>query len=211
MNAGQLAALIAAVFFAVLACAGIVVLVKLSRLMSAVTGMVTEYRDRADLLIRQAQEAVDRTNEQLARTDAITASMDQVTANMAELTGHVSALTGLARGLSVAATAPLHGASAFVFGLRRAVAVRRSLQVAAMTETVPATLVGTGTVVQPAAIASPPVATRAGTARARSRAVSGRPRGTSGQAAGGTAASGSGATAASRATGATRPTGAGHR
>ena len=48
MNAGQLAALIAAVFFAVLACAGIVVLVKLSRLMSAVTGMVSEYRDRAD-------------------------------------------------------------------------------------------------------------------------------------------------------------------
>jgi uncharacterized protein YoxC len=160
MNAGQLAALIAAVFFAVLACAGIVVLVKLSRLMSAVTGMVSEYRDRADLLIKQAQEAVDRTNEQLARTDAITASMDQVTANMAELTGHVSALTGLARGLSAAATAPLHGASAFVFGLRRAVAVRRSLQVAAMAETMPATLVGPGKVVKPApqaAIASPAV------------------------------------------------------
>ncbi len=99
MNAGQLAALIAAVFFAVLACAGIVVLVKFARLMSAVTGMVTEYRDRADLLIRQAQEAVDRTNEQLVRTDAITASMDQVTANMAELTGHVSALAGLRQGL----------------------------------------------------------------------------------------------------------------
>jgi uncharacterized protein YoxC len=174
MNAGQLAALIAAVFFAVLACAGIVVLVKLSRLMSAVTGMVSEYRDRADLLIKQAQEAVDRTNEQLARTDAITASMDQVTTNMAELTGHVSALTGLARGLSAAATAPLHGASAFVFGLRRAVAVRRSLQVAAMAETVPATLVGPGKVVKPApqaAIASPAEATPAGTAPGQSRAA----------------------------------------
>jgi len=159
MNAGQLAALIAAVFFAVLACAGIVVLVKLSRLMSAATGMLTEYRDRADLLIRQAQEAVDRTNEQLARTDAITSSMDQVTANMAELTGHVSALTGLARGLSVAATAPLHGASAFVFGLRRAVAVRRSLQVAAMAETMPVTLVGTST---RAAIATSAAASRSG-------------------------------------------------
>jgi uncharacterized protein YoxC len=185
MNAGQLAALIAAVFFAVLACAGIVVLVKLSRLMSAVTGMVTEYRDRADLLIRQAQEAVDRTNEQLARTDAITASMDQVTANMAELTGHVSALTGLARGLSVAATAPLHGASAFVFGLRRAVAVRRSLQVAAMAESVPATLVSPGAVLQPAAppaIASPSAATRAGTGPAQSGPVPARSRGASGAA-----------------------------
>jgi uncharacterized protein YoxC len=176
MNAGQLAALIAAVFFAVLACAGIFVLVKLSRLMSAVTGMVSEYRDRADLLIRQAQEAVDRTNEQLARTDAITASMDQVTANMAELTGHVSALTGLARGLSVAAAAPLHGASAFVFGLRRAVAVRRSLQVAAMAETIPAALVGPGKVVPPAApaIASTAGPGRSGPAPARSRAVPAR-------------------------------------
>src|ERR1700757_4386262 len=185
MNAGQLAALIAAVFFAVLACAGIVVLIKLSRLMSAATGMLTEYRDRADLLIRQAQEAVDRTNEQLVRTDAITASMDQVTANMAELTGHVSALTGLARGLSVAATAPLHGASAFVFGLRRAVAVRRSLQVAAMAETVPA-LVGPGTVVQPAT--------------AQTTAQGAIASGASGTGASRTGASGTGASAASRAT-----------
>ena len=130
MNAGQLAALIAAGFFAVLACVAMVVLLRFGRLVSAVTRMVTEYRDRADLLIEQAQEAVDRTNEQLVRTDAITASMDQVTANMAELSGHVSALAGLARGISSAATAPLTGVSAFMFGLRRAMLVRRTLQVA---------------------------------------------------------------------------------
>ena len=132
MNAGQLAALIAAGFFAVLACVGVYALLRLARLMSAVTGMVTQYRDRADHLIEQAQAAVDRTNEQLVRTDAITASMDQVTANMADLSGHVSALAGLARGLSAAAAAPLTGASAFVFGLRRAVMVRRSLQAAVL-------------------------------------------------------------------------------
>jgi uncharacterized protein YoxC len=131
MNAGQLAALIAAGVFAVLACVAIVVLIKLARLMSAATGMVTQYRERADKLIEQAQAAVDRTNEQLTRTDAITASMDQVTANMAELSGHVSALAGLARGISTAASAPLTGMSAFVFGLRRAILVRRSLQAAA--------------------------------------------------------------------------------
>ena len=223
MNAGQLAALIAAVFFAVLVCAGIIVLIKLSRLMSAVTGIVTEYRDRADLLIRQAQEAVDRTNEQLARTDAITASMDQVTTNMAELTGHVSALTGLARGLSVAATAPLHGASAFVFGVRRAVAVRRSLQVAAMAETMPTTLVGPGTVVEratPAAIGCPAVATRDGAVPAGSRAVPAGsravPAGSRAVPAGSSGASGQAASAtedseAPQATGATKPTGAGRR
>jgi len=131
MNAGQLAALIAAGVFAVLACVAIFVLIKLARMMSAVTGLVTQYRDRADQLIEQAQAAVDRTNEQLIRTDAITASMDQVTANMAELSGHVSALAGLARGISMAASAPLTGMSAFVFGLRRAILVRRSLEAAA--------------------------------------------------------------------------------
>ena len=130
MSGGQLAALIAAGFFAVLAFVAMVVLLRFGRLVSAVTRMVTDYRDRADLLIEQAQEAVDRTNAQLVRTDTITASMDQVTANMAELSGHVSALAGLARGLSSAATAPLTGMSAFMFGLRRAVLVRRTLQVA---------------------------------------------------------------------------------
>jgi len=132
MTAGQVAALIAAGCFAVLSCAAIFVLLRLARLMSAVTCMVTEYRDRADLLIEQAQAAVDRTNAQLARTDAITASMDQVTANMAELSGHVSALAGLARGLSSAATAPLTGLAAAGYGLRHAIGVRRSLQVAAV-------------------------------------------------------------------------------
>src|SRR5580698_4052928 len=130
MNAGQLAALIAAGFFAVLVCVAIYVLIRLARLMSAATGMVTQYRDRADQLIEQAQAAVDRTNEQLIRTDAITASMDQVTANMAELSGHVSALAGLARGISTAAAAPLTGMSALMFGVRRAVLVRRGLEAA---------------------------------------------------------------------------------
>jgi len=146
MTGGQLAALIAAGFFAVLSCVAMVVVLRFGRLVSAVTRMVTDYRDRADLLIAQAQEAVDRTNAQLARTDAITTSMDQVTANMAELSGHVSALAGLARGISLAATAPLTGLSAFVFGLRRAVVVRRALQVA---------------VAQPAAVTEPSAVTAA--------------------------------------------------
>lgn len=126
MDAGQLAAVIAASSFAVLACAGVFVLIRLARLMSAVTGLVTEYRTRADQLIERAQAAVDRTNEQLVRTDAITASMDQVTANMAELSGHVTVLTGLVRAVSAAATAPLTWLSALLFGVRRAAALRQA-------------------------------------------------------------------------------------
>jgi uncharacterized protein YoxC len=168
MNAGQLAALIAAVFFAALACVGIFVLLRLARLMSAAAGMITDYRAKTDHLIEQAQAAVDRTNEQLARTDSITASMDQVTANMAELSGHVSALAGLAKGISAAATAPLTGASALVFGLRRATAVRRSLQVAALAETLPETPARPA-ITGPAAPAGLPEGSRGRPARVASR------------------------------------------
>jgi uncharacterized protein YoxC len=137
MTAGQLAALIAAISVAVLAGVGVVVLIKLARLTSAATRLMTGYAARADLLLDEAQAAVDRTCEQLARTDSITASMDQVTANMAELSGHVSALTALARAISGAASSSVSGLSALAYGVRRAVLVRRSVQAAVLADTLP--------------------------------------------------------------------------
>ena len=100
MSAGQLAALIAAGFFAVGMCALVFVLLRLAGLISHANRIMTDYGDRAGTLIERAQAAVDRTNEQLARTDSITASMDEVTSNMADLSGHVADLAGLARGIS---------------------------------------------------------------------------------------------------------------
>jgi uncharacterized protein YoxC len=132
MNAGQLAALIAAVSWAVLVCAVVYVLARLARLISAATRAVTGYRDHAEDLMARAQAAVDRTNEQLAATDAITSSMDQVTANMAELSGHVSDLAGVAGGISAAFGTPLMKLSATAFGIRRAVAIRRSVRIPAL-------------------------------------------------------------------------------
>ena len=129
MSAAQLAALIAAGFFAVGVCAGVFVLLRLAGLISRANRILTDYGDRASALIEQAQAAVSRTNEQLARTDAITASMDEVTANMAELSGHVSALAGLARGISAGLGAPLLRVAAFAFGVRRAVSLRRAPRV----------------------------------------------------------------------------------
>ncbi len=131
MSAGQLAALIAAGFFAVAVCAGVFVLLRLAGLISHANRILTDYGDRAAALIEHAQAAVERTNEQLARTDSITASMDGVTANMADLSGHVSALAGLARGISAGLGAPLLRLSALVFGVRRAIALRRPARVAA--------------------------------------------------------------------------------
>jgi len=130
VSAGQLAALIAAGFFAAGVCAGVLVLFRLARLISHANRMLTDCGDRAGAVIERAQSAVDRTNQQLARTDSITASMDDVTANMADLSGHVSDLAGLARGISAGFGAPLLRMSAFAFGVRRAVALRRPARVA---------------------------------------------------------------------------------
>ena len=142
MSAGQVAALIAAAFFAVGMCAAVFVLLRLGRLISEATRMLTDYRDSANALIDRAQAAVDRTNEQLARTDSITASMDEVTANMADLSGHVSALAGLARGISAGLGAPLLRVSALAYGVRRAVALRRPGRVAATAGQEPGALSG---------------------------------------------------------------------
>jgi len=125
VSAGQIAALIAAGFFAAGMCAAVFVLLRLAGLISHAHRLLTDYGDRADAVIERAQAAVNRTNEQLARTDSITANMDDVTANMADLSGHVSALAGLARSISAGFGTPLLRISAFAFGLRRAVALRR--------------------------------------------------------------------------------------
>jgi hypothetical protein len=125
VSAGQLAALIAAGFFAVGMCAVVFVLLRLAGLISHANRIMTDYGDRAGTLIERAQAAVDRTNEQLERTDSITASMDEVTSNMADLSGHVADLAGLARGISAGFGTPLLRVSAFVFGVRRAVWLRR--------------------------------------------------------------------------------------
>jgi hypothetical protein len=126
VSAAQLAALIAAGFFAVGVCALVFVLLRLAGLISRANRILTDYSGRASALIQQAQAAVSRTNEQLARTDSVTASMDEVTANMAELSGHVSALAGLARGISAGLGGPLLRVAAFAYGVRRAVSLRRA-------------------------------------------------------------------------------------
>jgi uncharacterized protein YoxC len=122
MNAGQLAALIAAGFFALGVCVAVFALFKLARLTTEATRYLSGMRERTDTLIEQAHAAIDRTNAELDRTEVITANMDEVTANVAELTGHVNALANVAR---TVAAGPVGKAGALAYGIRRAVALRR--------------------------------------------------------------------------------------
>lgn len=122
MNAGQLAALIAAGFFALGVCVAMFALFKLARLAGEATRYLSGMRERTDTLIEQAHSAIDRTNAELDRTEVITANMDQVTANVAELTGHVNSLANAAKAV---AAGPVGKAGALAYGVRRAVSLRR--------------------------------------------------------------------------------------
>lgn len=163
MNAGQMAALIAAVFFAGGVCAAAYALLKLARLAGAATRYVTGARDRADALMAEARDAIDRANEQLNRTDAITSNMNEVTANVAELTEHVSALAGLGRAL---AAGPVGKTAAVAYGIRRAVALRRDGGDGGGRRVIAAP---TFAVARPASRPEPPAATGGQSAAARSR------------------------------------------
>ena len=121
MNAAELAALIAAVFWALLVCVGVFVLIRMGRLLSESSKLVADVRERGDVLLTRAQaavdgaqQAVDRAGRQLDQTESVTASMDELGAGMSELAGQVTALTGLGR------------AGALAYGVRHAVSLRRA-------------------------------------------------------------------------------------
>ena len=136
-NAGDLAALVAAFFFAMGVCAGVYVLIRLARMISEGTRLVADMRSRSDTVFDRVQAAVDRANQQLDATSSVTAGMDELNEGMSELTDQVSALAGLGRAISAG---PAGRVGAFVYGVRHAVAIRRD---------------GTGRPAGPAGLAGP--------------------------------------------------------
>ena len=130
MNAAEAAALIAAVFWALLVSVGVFVLFRLGRLLNESSRLVAEVRDRSDTLLQRAQTAVDgaraavdRANTQLDRTESVTASMDELGTGMSELAGQVTALAGVGRAI---ADGPVGRMGALAYGVRHAVRLRRA-------------------------------------------------------------------------------------
>ena len=123
MNAAQAAALIAAVFWALLVSVGVFVLFRLAGLLSESSKLVADLRERSDTLLQRAHEAIDRANTQLDQTESVTASMDELGAGMTELAGQVTALAGLGRTI---AAGPVGRLGALAYGVRHAVGLRRN-------------------------------------------------------------------------------------
>jgi len=122
MNLTSVAALIAAMSFAVLACAGVYLAVRLTRVLGDAATLVREMRADQQALFARANAAVDRAHAQLDRTEGVSASMDELGDSVTELTGQLSALAGLGRAL---AAGPVGRAAAVAYGVRHAVVLRR--------------------------------------------------------------------------------------
>ena len=122
MSLTGVAALIAAVSFAALACAGVYLAVRFTRILGDAATLVRETRADQQALFTRANAAVDRAHAQLDRTETVATSMDELGSGVTELAGQVSALAGMGRAL---ATGPVGRAAAVAYGVRHAVALRR--------------------------------------------------------------------------------------
>jgi hypothetical protein len=117
-----LAALIAAVSFAVLALTGVVVAVRLSGLFGAATAMIREAGEGHDTVLARVNAAVERANAQLDRTEGVTAGMDKLGEGVQELATQVNALSEFGKTMAGAlVTGPAGKAAAVAYGIRHAV------------------------------------------------------------------------------------------
>ena len=115
LTGGQVAALIAAVAFALLMLALTFVVLKLSKTVEETQRLVAGITDKTVPLLGEVTTSVTHVNRELVRVDAITA-------NVQSLTGNVSALTSL---FAATLGSPIIKVAAFSYGVR-SVAAKRS-------------------------------------------------------------------------------------
>lgn len=126
LTAVWVAIVVAVAFWAIAVCAGVYVMLRAARLINQSTAVVTGLRQRSEALMDEAEAVTRRANEQVTRTEAIAASMDEVTTTMAELNGRITGLAPAARSLAEGAGLPLTRIAAFVYGVARALGMRRA-------------------------------------------------------------------------------------
>ena len=108
ISIGQLAALIAAIGFALLMLALCYVVLKLARTVDETSKLVASINDKTVPLLGEVTQSVTHVNQELVRVDAITA-------NVQSMTGNVSALTSL---FAATLGSPIIKVAAFSYGVR---------------------------------------------------------------------------------------------
>ena len=114
LTGGQVAALIAAVFFALLMLALCFLVLKLAKTVDETQKLVAGITDKTVPLLGEVNTTVSHVNQELVRVDAITA-------NVQSMTGNVSALTSL---FAATLGSPIIKVAAFSYGVR-SVATKR--------------------------------------------------------------------------------------
>jgi hypothetical protein len=126
MSLTGVAAVIAAVSFAALACCGVYLTMRLTRVLGDAATLVRETCEDQRVLLIRANAAVDRAGAQLDRAEVVTASMDELGVGMTELAGQVSALAGFSRTVAGSVVSgPVGRAAAVGYGVWHAVGLRR--------------------------------------------------------------------------------------
>lgn len=126
MNPFEVAALVAAASFAVLACAGAYLVIRFTKVLGDAATLVRETRADQQALFARANAAVDRASAQLDRTEAATAAVADLGDSMTELAGQASALAGIGKTVAGAVVGgPVGKAAAVASGIRYAVRLRR--------------------------------------------------------------------------------------
>ena len=118
MSGGEIAALIAAIAFALLVLLLAVPLFKLGRTLDEATLAVRKTHEGVGPLLADAQQTVDSVNQQLVQLEEIAKNVNSMTTNVSALTSIVSSTLG----------SPLIKAAAFSYGVRKTVHDRRDAQ-----------------------------------------------------------------------------------
>jgi uncharacterized protein YoxC len=119
LTGGQVAALIAAVFFALLMLALCYLVLKLSKTVAETQRLVAGITDKTVPLLGEVTTSVVHVNKELTRVDAITA-------NVQSISGNVSALTSL---FAATLGSPVIKVAAFSYGVRSAATKRHEKDV----------------------------------------------------------------------------------
>lgn len=125
MTMTGIAALIAAVSFAVLVLTVVIIAIRMSGIIGAAGRLLKETADGQESLLQRANAAVERTNATLDRTETVTSSMDKLGVGMNELSDQVTALSSFGRTMAGAVVSgPAGKAAAVAYGVRHAVVLR---------------------------------------------------------------------------------------
>jgi uncharacterized protein YoxC len=119
LTGGQVAALIAAVFFALLMLALCYLVLKLAKTVEETQRLVAGITDKTVPLLGEVTTSVTHVNEELVRVDAITA-------NVQSISGNVSALTSL---FAATLGSPIIKVAAFTYGVRSVASKRNEKDV----------------------------------------------------------------------------------